>query len=190
MKKIVTLRLEEEQIDKLKALAAEKGKSVNSYIEETLLKGTDIKAKDIAPEKEHERGSIRLSLTADEMEKLYQKSTEAGMDPKQFMKMLINNEHFVKLDIVTEDFDELLDAMYTFTKTFNSLMAPIQRSGAYPKDVEKLVELHTELNNTINQIYIMQRDQRNSLYQEARKKVFSDIKDYKYKSRKRRSKEE
>lgn len=185
MKKELKLRIDEQKAQQLKANAAAQGKSLNAFCEDILSKDLKPVEKIAVPEKQ-EKSVINMTLSAEEMNTLCSRANEAGMKPRDYIRSLIANEYLVKVDIVTEDFDELLDAMYTFTKTFNALMAPIQRSGAFAKDVEKLVALHTELNNTVNKIYIEQRDMRNQLYQETRKKILEDIRDYTYRPRKRK----
>lgn len=179
------LRIEKDVLDAAKTKAQEKGMSVNAYFESLIKKDTG----NVRVQHEAKGNSLRISLSDKEMERLNEKASELDMTPTQFIRDCINRKSMTKVDIVTEDLDELLDSMYVLTKHLNGLLNPIQRSGAFQQDVDRILNLHSELNDKVNKIYMEQMSMREQIYSETKRMVLEAVKEEKH-IRRRRTKNE
>ncbi len=186
MDKKFTLRLPDEKLEAIRRRAEKKHLSANAYLEKLIDKDlkqdSNIESFDKAVD--NKCGRMVLNLTEEEMKILSEKAEAADVSPRSFIKECIRKKSLVTILIKTSDLDELLEAIYETSRHLNGLLGVVMRSGAFKQDVSRIVQLMTNLNDRVNQIYIEETENRQKLYAEARQKILGDIQANTYKRRK------
>ena len=173
MKKSFPLRLSEEEMQIVKSEAAGRGMTINSYIK-SLLPATSSAENPIS--------SLRIKLSDEDKELLNLRASEAGMTVTDFIHDILHKKAFVNLTVGVSDLHELLEAINNLSKKLSGIVTIFQSSGkAYDQDVKAIIEIFRNIDTTCTKFYMEEREERRSLYKEARKKLFCDIKQNDYK---------
>ncbi len=152
--------------------------SVNAYIESLVKK--DMTGVQVSPEKISKvKGELRLYLSEDDKELLRQKAEDLKLTPSEYISYVLSKSTGATVLIQLQDLNGMLDAFDSMAKAVNGMMSFILRgdNNINSTDVEKVIELMESLNRKCNETYVYELQDRKKLYAEAKKKIFSAVKD-------------
>ncbi len=154
----------------LKSAAIQKaklsGQNLSTYLSSLISKDTGSSAS-IKPVSKQSR----YIFSKEEQDILNRKANNLGVTPNQYLRDLITSKTFVKYEIEINDLDELLQTTYDLSKSLNGLLMAAHKSGVSQGDVNRIIHLMTDCNNTINEIYKTELSDRKKLYKEMKKRL-------------------
>ena len=174
-KKTIPFRITEQEYRMLKQRALEKEVSVNQYLKNLLIKDSPLLSCN-DESKELRAATIRVRLSSQDMMLLTEKAASMGMSISEFIRDIIHKKAYVHLSVGISDLHELLDSINILSRKLNGAIAVLRSAGEiYETDVQTIIKIFKDIDDTCNRIYLEERQERYRLYEEARRNLFEDI---------------
>ena len=179
-RKTFTLRLTDEEMEKLEMLSREQGMTKTKYL-------TNIITDAMEPEgKDHRTDTFKINISKEDKELLMKKSSELGLSMSEYVRDIIGKKSLVNLSIQVDDLHELLEEVNILSQKLNGVVSVIRQAGTvYDQDIITMINIFKSIDNTCNNIYMEERAARYKLYDEAKKKVYEDVRRQKVKPARR-----
>lgn len=170
----IKLRIPDDMAIKLKNIAEDNSLTVNGFMKQVLDKTLSGQSLDtITPDLPD---TLKVKVTPERKQEIMENASMLNLSISNYLNELICKKSTVDVEISVNDLQDFENEICTMVKMVNGIVTVLLRSDkVYEQDVQKILSLMSDINGKFNQIYQQELNDRKKLYEESRKRVFTEI---------------
>ena len=174
MQKVIKITVPKEMADELSRKAKEANITKSAYARDLLRKGMDSGG----GMKYEDSKDFRIQLSDKKAERLQEIASGYSMSVREYLTRVAAMDMPPRVHVVVQDIYYVSMELNDLENSIAGVCASIRRTGeVYEQDVKMILKTLKEINDLFDKHLDIELDARNKLYDEAKKKLFSKVRE-------------